>query len=284
MENSELYHYGVKGMHWGIRRSPTQLGHKPSTATKKPAQPADKNSLFKRKSKTKDKVDSTKKKQEVKEVETEEEAKAKIAAKKAEVLNSRSAKAIYDNANLFTYEELNAAYNRLNLERNIKNLEPPHINKGKKFLDEAHDWGDKVSKVVGTGTKLYNQFAIIRNSTHKDVEPWPIMKDQSGDKNKGDKKDKNLIDEMFDDVSKQANKADAKRAKKEAKRDKKEADNINRVKEEAEKKASETTYYTGEVSGTGTSRRTEKRGREYVDAEWSDVPIAGLLEPPKDRR
>ena len=25
--SNELYHYGVKGMKWGVRRSPVQLGH-----------------------------------------------------------------------------------------------------------------------------------------------------------------------------------------------------------------------------------------------------------------
>ena len=27
--NNELYHHGVKGMKWGVRRSPEQLNHKP---------------------------------------------------------------------------------------------------------------------------------------------------------------------------------------------------------------------------------------------------------------
>ena len=28
MDNNELYHYGILGMKWGIRRTPSQLGHR----------------------------------------------------------------------------------------------------------------------------------------------------------------------------------------------------------------------------------------------------------------
>ena len=34
MDNIDLYHHGIKGMKWGVRRTPAQLGHKPSANKK----------------------------------------------------------------------------------------------------------------------------------------------------------------------------------------------------------------------------------------------------------
>ena len=71
MENNELYHHGVKGMRWGVRRTPKQLGHTTPNKKRKLGLP-----FFK-------------KKQEKKSL-TAEEKKAAIEAKKEKVLKDNS--------------------------------------------------------------------------------------------------------------------------------------------------------------------------------------------------
>ena len=152
MDNNELYHFGIKGMKWGIRRTPIQLGH----ATKnKNQRKNDKQALNK---------------------------KARIDKKKREVLKSRSAKELYKYANLFDTRELQEAYNRLQLERNIQNLVPKEVKKGQNFTQKVIKSGRTVSDLLDTGTKLYNNVAKIYNSTENGrTNPIPLI---NGDGNK----------------------------------------------------------------------------------------------------
>lgn len=152
MDNNELYHFGIKGMKWGIRRTPIQLGH----ATKnKNQRKNDKQALNK---------------------------KARIDKKKSEVLKSRSAKELYKYANLFNTRELQEAYNRLQLERNIQNLFPKEVKKGQNFTQKIIKSGRTVSDLLDTGTKLYNNVAKIYNSTENGrTNPIPLI---NGDGNK----------------------------------------------------------------------------------------------------
>ena len=150
MDNNELYHFGIKGMKWGIRRTPIQLGH-----TTKNRRKNDKRVLNK---------------------------KARIDKKKREVLKSRSAKELYKYANLFDTRELQEAYNRLQLERNIQNLVPKEVKKGQNFTQKVIKSGRTVSDLLDTGTKLYNNVAKIYNSTETGrANPVPLI---NGDGNK----------------------------------------------------------------------------------------------------
>ena len=98
MSDYELYHYGVKGMKWGIRRTAAQLGHKVSDAYKKHR-------------------DAKKAKKELK--------------KKA----SRSVKDMTDAELREKINRLTLERNVLDLERQVSSLSPKKISVGKKIAD-----------------------------------------------------------------------------------------------------------------------------------------------------
>ena len=138
MENNELYHYGVLGMHWGVRRTPEQLGHR--TKSSGSAQSA----------KARVRVNN-KKAGSTKPMTAEEKE-----AKKKEAMDSHDPRQVYANKDLFSDAELRSAYTRLLMEKQIKDLTPKQKNKGAEYIDAAIKWGGKVTALIGTGVGIYN--------------------------------------------------------------------------------------------------------------------------------
>lgn len=113
MENHELYHYGIKGMRWGIRRTQAQLGHRTTSQNKK------KQSVIEK---------WKKQRQSKKETEREE-------ARKEALRNKPVSK--------MTDSELNERISRLTKERQVLQLQkdvsaltPQKVSAGKSFLSK----------------------------------------------------------------------------------------------------------------------------------------------------
>ena len=145
MYDDYICHHGIKGMKWGIRRTPEQLGHAVSKAKKKVKGAVEKISPKKKKPA----AAASEKKTDANEVDVE--------TRKKQILESRSAKQLYDNANLFTTQELQSAYNRLTLERNIKSLEPKTVSKGQRYLDKYVKTANNLGAFLQSTNKVLSQ-------------------------------------------------------------------------------------------------------------------------------
>lgn len=215
MDNKELMHHGTKGMRWGVRRYQNKDGSLTAAGKKRynkelaeikseKAKIAAQKKIVDRQLKTRAKFSKLDDMRE--ELAAEKKALAskktslfskhrkkeltpeEIEAKKEAILKSRSPKQLYENAHLFSDKELTNAYNRLNTERNIKNLIPADVKKGEQVVNKMLDYGDKAVKGLDIGTKLYNNVARILNSTTD--SDLPLIKSDKKKKNKN-KNEKN---------------------------------------------------------------------------------------------
>lgn len=129
--DNELYHYGMKGMRWGIRRyqnkdgSLTPAGKK--RYNKEMAKLKAEEKVLKNKQKTQAKMDKLDEKR--KDVEALRKGKTPPSAlKKAKETQKRSLKDLSD-------DELRTIVNRMQLEQQYRTLAPEKISTGRKFAN-----------------------------------------------------------------------------------------------------------------------------------------------------
>ena len=170
-----IYHYGIKGMKWGIRRTAEQLGHKIKSKFSRKKSSSDESGSQTSSKKIKGSVTVKGTKQNPGTTRTSDGSS--LEERKQKVLESRSAKELYNNADLFTTQELQQAYNRLVLEKNIKNLSPKEVSKGQQMLNKYVDTAENISKFLNSTNKVLSQVTRFKN-----------LVEGKGDKKKNDKK------------------------------------------------------------------------------------------------
>lgn len=199
-----IYHYGIKGMKWGIRRTAEQLGHKikDSLSRKKKKGSESDDSSESKKIKGSVTIKGTKKNPST----TKTSDESSVEERKQKVLASRSAKELYDNADLFTTQELQSAYNRLVLEKNIKNLAPKEVSRGQKMIEKYVKTANTVADILNSTNKVasnLNRFKNIVNSSSKNKD----SKKNDSENKSSDKKTSNSGNKATNKTSDFGNKA-----------------------------------------------------------------------------
>lgn len=144
--DDELYHHGVKGMKWGVRRTPAQLGHK--TGSKK------------RRAKAKAYVEKLMKQRKAKKEakKTAEEERKKNAAVKKKSVSEMS------DDELATYiTRKNAEKIALGLERDINTLKPEKVSAGKQFAEGVMN---KMTSAIADGASNAAR-SLLQNAVDK---------------------------------------------------------------------------------------------------------------------
>ena len=133
MDSRELYHHGILGMKWGIRRYQNKDGTLTELGKKRQA-----------------KIEAKEAKAEAKRKEEEAKVKKQIETARARLLKSTDASELYEHRDLLTTDEINERIDRINKEAKLRSLTENKKKTTLDYMDRVIQWGKKVNDLSTT--------------------------------------------------------------------------------------------------------------------------------------
>lgn len=205
IQDGELYHHGIPGMKWGVRRFQNKDGSL-TQAGKKRISRKQKKALEKARKAKHDKAEAAKKAKQEQEDFEKNKKKAIESGSAADVLKYKGK---------LTNQELQQAVFRINMEKQLSDISSKETKTGLDRAEKLMDKVERVNKMAGKGIDAWNTIAKVLNSTSG--SDLPLISDKKSEKAK--KKIEKEADKTIKKIEKAQQKQE-KRAEKESAGDK----------------------------------------------------------------
>lgn len=302
-----IQHSGTKGMRWGIRRYQNKdgsltpagrkhyaketeklkvakaklaaekkvLANKQKTATKLEKLDAAKKKLEAEKKALKEEKKRLKSGEKIEEKKTPDEIKKQHEEDRKKAIESGSATDVLKFKGEYTKAEMDAIANRLNWEKNMKDISDKEMHSGKSKTEKMMDKVGKATDYGIKGVKAYNLLANIYNGVKGDHILPKIDTNVNNDNinnRKQSKKEKQKAKEAEAKRKQQEAEGPAKREERAKKKAEKEAAEQAKKTENSDNSKTET--WEGTVEGTGTSKGSQSKSTKTKSSDYYD-PIDG---------
>ena len=267
MEKFELYHFGIKGMHWGIRRYQNSDGSLTPAGIKRYHNT---NRIRSINEKADEQIRQIKERSKI--AKAESKAANRIAKAESKYLpKDKSSEANKQKPiSEMSDDEIRAKINRVRLENELKSLSPKQVSKGQRFVESV------INNVIApaardSGKKLLTDFLnkkgaeLLGLDANKTKDAAKLLQEEVSYLTNLQKKD--VLTKYFDNKQKEADanakaEADAKNQAKQAKEAEKQAEQAQKAAERQAEQARKEAEKQAEQARKEAEKRVDQAIKE----------------------